>query len=59
MRQLAHGSRALGPERPEVATKLEKNAALLRETGQSIVAERMKARAIMIRVKNAVDNHIQ
>ena len=48
MRQLTHGPRVLGPERPEVATKLETYAAPPRETGQSIVAESMKARAIMI-----------
>ncbi len=48
---LAIVEKALGPEHPDVAQILENYAALLRETGRADEAERMDARAKVIRAK--------
>ncbi len=47
-----HYAEADGPERPHVATSLEGNAALLRQTERADVSARMVARAKAIRAKS-------
>ncbi len=55
-RSLAIKEKTLGPEHPLVATSLENYAALLRKTGRSTEAIKMKARAKAIRAKHAKEN---
>ncbi len=55
-RALAIWEKALGPEHPSVAQSLENYAALLRKTGRSAEAIKMKARAKAIRAKRAERN---
>ncbi len=52
-RALAIREKALRPEHPNVAKSLENYAALLRKTGRSTEAIKMKARAKAIRAKHA------
>ena len=52
-RPLAIMENALGPNHPHVATSLENYAALLRESGRTAEADKMEARAKVIRVKRA------
>ncbi len=47
-----HYAEADGPEHPHVATSLEGNAALLRQTERADAAARMVARAKTIRAKS-------
>ncbi len=51
-RSLAIREKALGPEHPDVATSLENYAALLRQTARADQAERMEARAKVMRAKS-------
>ncbi len=51
-RSLAIMEKALGPEHPDVAQSLENYAALLRQTGRIDEAEKMEARAKLIRAKS-------
>ncbi len=51
-RSLAIREKALGPEHPHVAQSLENYAALLRQTARADEAERMEARAKVIRAKS-------
>ncbi len=55
-RALTIFEKALGPERPDVATALENYAALPRETGRSEDAREMEARAKAVRAKHAAEN---
>ncbi len=55
-RALTIREKALGSEHPDVAQSLENYAALLRETGRSDEAARMKARAKAIQAKHAEQN---
>ncbi len=50
------GEREFGPDHPDVAQGLENYAALLRKTGRSAEATRMKARAKAIRARHAEQN---
>ena len=53
---LAIDEKALGPEHPGVARSLENYAALLRETRRSAEADKLEARAKVIRPKHAEEN---
>ncbi len=55
-RALAILEKALGPEHPYVAQGLENYAALLRNIGHSVEANKMEARAKEIRAKRAEEN---
>ncbi len=55
-RSLAILEKALGAEHPNVATSLEKYAALLRKTGRDAEAEKLEARAKAIRAKHGEQN---
>jgi hypothetical protein len=56
-RSLAIWEKALGPERPEVATGLENYAALLREMGRA--EKELESRAHAIRAKHAEQTTVQ
>jgi hypothetical protein len=58
-RSLVIWEKALGPEHPDMATILEKYAAMLRETEREDKAEEMEARAHAIRAKHAEQNPVQ
>ncbi len=53
---LGHQEEGLGPDHPEVATSLENYAALLREAGRTVDADKMEARAEAIRARHAEQN---
>ena len=58
-RALAISQKTFGPDHPLVATTLENNATLIRETGRPAEAAKMEARAKAIRAKHAEANPVQ